>query len=135
MRIGWLLHQCVEIISVVLTLVVFGHKSVGGLGYSGLWSLGPGTALICRSVDTALLGNVLTLSRLLANFLQLRRVPPITLIFNNRLDAVVTGVLIALVSLLLFESVRQWIELLSGKKAVQTAETPFVPTRLAGERA
>ena len=56
------------------------------------------------------------------------------LIFNNRLDAVVTGVLIALVSLLLFESVRQWIELLSGKKAVQTAETPFVPTRLAGER-
>ncbi len=56
------------------------------------------------------------------------------LIFNNRLDAVVTGVLIALVSLLLFESVRQWIELLSGKKAVQTAETPFVPTRLAGEQ-
>ena len=56
------------------------------------------------------------------------------LIFNNRLDAMVTGVLIALVSLLLFESVRQWIELLSGKKAVQTAETPFVPTRLAGER-
>src|SRR5205807_1247583 len=36
------------------------------------------------------------------------------LIFNNRLDAVVTGVLIALVSLLLVESIRHWVGLLSG---------------------
>jgi len=56
------------------------------------------------------------------------------LIFNNRLDAVVTGILIALVSLLLIESVRQWIGLLSGRRVAQTAEAPFVATRLAQER-
>jgi carbon starvation protein len=57
------------------------------------------------------------------------------LIFNNRLDAVVTGILVALVTLLLFESVRQWIGLLSGKQVGQTKEAPFVLTRLAEERA
>ncbi|PYV78888.1 MAG: carbon starvation protein A [Acidobacteria bacterium] len=57
------------------------------------------------------------------------------LIFNNRLDAVVTGVLIALVSLLLVESIRHWVGLLSGKRVAQTAESPFVATRLAEERA
>ena len=57
------------------------------------------------------------------------------LIFNNRLDAAVTGVLIALVSLLLVESVRHWVGLLSGKRVAQTAESPFVATRLAEERA
>jgi carbon starvation protein len=56
------------------------------------------------------------------------------LIFNNRLDAVVTGILVALVTLLLFESVRQWIGLLSGKQVGQTREAPFVPTRLAEEQ-
>ena len=56
------------------------------------------------------------------------------LIFNNRLDAVVTGVLIALVSLLLVESIRHWVGLLSGKRVAQTAESPFVTTRLAEER-
>jgi carbon starvation protein len=57
------------------------------------------------------------------------------LIFNNRLDAVVTGILVALVSLLLVESARQWIGLLSGKRVARTAEAPFVPTRLAEEGA
>jgi len=56
------------------------------------------------------------------------------LIFNNRLDAVVTGILIALVSLLLIESLRHWTGLLSGKRAAQTSEAPFIPTRLAEER-
>ena len=56
------------------------------------------------------------------------------LIFNNRLDAVVTGILIALVSLLLIESVRQWIGLLSGKRVAKTAEAPFVLTQLTEER-
>src|SRR3954471_2374406 len=41
------------------------------------------------------------------------------LIFNNRLDAVVTGVLIVMVALILIESLRQWLGILSGKKQAQ----------------
>ncbi len=57
------------------------------------------------------------------------------LIFNNRLDAMVTGILVALVTLLLFESVRLWIGLVSGRQAARTAEAPFVRTRFAEEGA
>jgi carbon starvation protein len=57
------------------------------------------------------------------------------LIFNNRLDAVVTAALVVMVALLLFESVRQWIAVLSGKKEARVKETPFVMTRLVEERA
>jgi len=56
------------------------------------------------------------------------------LIFNNRLDAVVTGVLIVMVTLILLESSRQWFGILSGKKQAQTKESPFVITRLAEEQ-
>jgi carbon starvation protein len=56
------------------------------------------------------------------------------LIFNNRLDAVVTGFLIAMVALLLFESARQWIGVLGGSRQPSTSETPFVLTQMAGER-
>jgi len=56
------------------------------------------------------------------------------LIFNNRLDAAVTGILIALVGLLLLESLRQWIGVLSGRKESRLTESPFVPSRLAEER-
>jgi carbon starvation protein len=56
------------------------------------------------------------------------------LIFNNRLDAVVTGALIVMVGLILLESLRQWFGILSGKKAAQTKESPFVLTRLAKEQ-
>ena len=56
------------------------------------------------------------------------------LIFNNRLDAVVTGILIVMVALILVESVRQWFGILSGKKEARTKESPFVVTRLAEER-
>ena len=56
------------------------------------------------------------------------------LIFNNRLDAVVTGALITMVALILLESARQWLALLRGKKEVQLKESPFVITRLAEER-
>ena len=35
----------------------------------------------------------------------------------------------------LFESLRQWIGLVSGTRAVTTAEAPFVVTRLAEEQA
>ena len=53
------------------------------------------------------------------------------LIFNNRLDAWVTGLLMVLVAVLLVESVRQWLAALLGKKAHDTTESPFVLTRMA----
>src|SRR5579862_1689872 len=57
------------------------------------------------------------------------------LIFNNRLDAAVTAMLVVMVALVLFESLRQWIGILSGSKEAQVKESPFVMTRLAEERA
>jgi carbon starvation protein len=56
------------------------------------------------------------------------------LIFNNRLDAVVTGVLIVMVTLILVESARQWLGILNGKKEARVKESPFVVTGLAEER-
>lgn len=58
------------------------------------------------------------------------------LIFNNRLDAVVTGVLVLMVSLVVLESARGWIGILTGKREGRVKETPFVMTQLAsGEHA
>jgi carbon starvation protein len=56
------------------------------------------------------------------------------LIFNNRLDAVVTGALIVMVTLILLESARQWLGVLSGKRIASVKETPFVATRLVEEQ-
>jgi carbon starvation protein len=57
------------------------------------------------------------------------------LIFNNRLDAAVTGLLLVMVTLVLIESARQWLGVLSGRKEARVKEAPFVMTRLAEERA
>ena len=56
------------------------------------------------------------------------------LIFNNRLDAAVTVVLVVMVALVLLESGRQWLGILSGRKEARVKETPFVMTHLAEER-
>jgi len=56
------------------------------------------------------------------------------LIFNNRLDAAVTGILIAMVTLLLIESVRRWVGVLGGEHDLRSTESPFVATRLAKGR-
>jgi hypothetical protein len=56
------------------------------------------------------------------------------LIFNNRLDAVVTASLVLMVTLVLFESARQWISVLTGREEARVKETPFVMTRLAEEQ-
>jgi carbon starvation protein len=56
------------------------------------------------------------------------------LVFNNRLDAAVTLVLVAMVGLVLIESVRQWIGILNGRKDSRVKESPFTRTRLAEER-
>ena len=55
------------------------------------------------------------------------------LIFNDRLDALVTGVLIIMVALILVESALEWIRVLSGRKQAEVQEAPFVTTRFAME--
>lgn len=57
------------------------------------------------------------------------------LIFNARLDAAVTAGLILMVALVLIESGRQWLRVLTGREEARVKETPFVMTRLAEERA
>jgi carbon starvation protein len=56
------------------------------------------------------------------------------LIFNNRLDAAVNAVLVVMVALVLVESLRQWMGILSGAKAARVQESPFVRTRLVEEQ-
>ncbi len=56
------------------------------------------------------------------------------LIFNNRLDAAFTGILVVMVTLVLIESLRQWIGILSGAREGRVKESPFVRTRFAEER-
>ncbi|HWR13639.1 MAG TPA: carbon starvation CstA family protein [Terriglobales bacterium] len=57
------------------------------------------------------------------------------LIFNDRLDAAVTGVLLVLVGLMLAQSLVEWGRVLSGRKQAVTRETPFVSSRYAAEEA
>jgi carbon starvation protein len=57
------------------------------------------------------------------------------LIFNNRLDAAVTAVLVVMVTLVLVESGRQWWGILSGAREGRMKESPFVRSRFAEERA
>jgi carbon starvation protein len=54
-------------------------------------------------------------------------------IFNDRLDAVVAGLLVCLVSVILVESVLEWWCVLSGRKAARVKESPFVASRFAAE--
>src|SRR6266851_486058 len=55
------------------------------------------------------------------------------LIFNDRLDAAVAGVLVVLVAVVVIESALEWARVLSGRKAAEVREAPFVMTRLALE--
>ena len=59
----------------------------------------------------------------------------VRLIFNNRLDAAVTAVLVIMVAMVLIESARKWIGVLSGREEARVKESPFVMTRLAEEEA
>src|ERR1700720_2583214 len=55
------------------------------------------------------------------------------LIFNDRLDATVTGVLVMMVAMILIESSVECARVISGSKSAATQEAPFVMTRLAME--
>jgi carbon starvation protein len=55
------------------------------------------------------------------------------LIFNDRLDAVVTGTLIVLIGLILIESALEWTRVVSGRKQPRVKESAFVVTRFATE--
>jgi carbon starvation protein len=57
------------------------------------------------------------------------------LIFNDRVDAAVTAILIFFVVLILAESVMVWLGVLRGKRLVILTETPYVATRFATEDA
>jgi carbon starvation protein len=56
-------------------------------------------------------------------------------IFNNRLDAVVCGVFMALVAIILLDSLRLWFGIIRGTADRRVAEAPFMPSRLNAEEA
>jgi carbon starvation protein len=47
------------------------------------------------------------------------------LIFNDRLDAAVTGVLVVMVAMILIESSLECMRVISGSKSAATKEAPF----------
>jgi carbon starvation protein len=55
------------------------------------------------------------------------------LIFNDRLDAGVTIVLVVLVVMVLAESLMEWARVLSGKKQAMVTEAPFVQSKFVGD--
>ena len=56
-----------------------------------------------------------------------------TLIFNARLDAVVCGIFLVLVTTILLDSVRLWVGIIRGTRHAPVQETPFVLTQLRSE--
>jgi carbon starvation protein len=54
-----------------------------------------------------------------------------TLIFNSRLDAAVCGVFLILVTVILIDSIRVWMGILSGTRDARLTETPFIQSELA----
>jgi carbon starvation protein len=56
------------------------------------------------------------------------------LVFNDRLDALVTGILICMVTLILLESILLWVRVLSGRREAKVKESPFVMTRFVEEQ-
>jgi carbon starvation protein len=56
-----------------------------------------------------------------------------TLIFNARLDAVLCGVFLLLVTTILVDSMRVWIGILRGTRDTRVCEAPFVLSQLRAE--
>ncbi len=55
------------------------------------------------------------------------------LIFNDRVDAAVTGILIVMVTLILLESIFLWWKVATGRTRATVSESPFVPSHFALE--
>ena len=55
------------------------------------------------------------------------------LVFNDRLDAAVSGILVLLVVLIVAESVLEWSRVLSGRKLPRVNEAPAIPSRFAAD--
>jgi carbon starvation protein len=55
------------------------------------------------------------------------------LIFNNRLDAVVCGIFLVLVTTILVDSIRLWVGILRGTREARLVEAPFVLSKLSPE--
>ena len=55
------------------------------------------------------------------------------LVFNDRLDAAVTGVLVVMVTMILVESALECGKIIAGSKTAVTKEAPYVTSRLALE--
>jgi carbon starvation protein len=55
-------------------------------------------------------------------------------IFNERLDAVVCGIFLALVAVIVLDSARVWFGLLRGTRAAVSSESPFIPSSFEAER-
>jgi len=81
----------------------------------------------------------LSFARLLASQVAAGKIPAAKLadtqrvIFNQRLDAVVTAILATMVTVLIVEGLMQWYGILSGKGDTALHETPYVRTRWAPE--
>lgn len=56
-----------------------------------------------------------------------------TVIFNNRLDAVVCGVFLILVTTIIADSILLWVGILRGTRTSRSTESPFVLTQLQAE--
>jgi len=56
-----------------------------------------------------------------------------TLIFNERLDAVVCGIFLVLVAAIVLDSLRVWVGVLRGTREARVTETPFVMSKLRPE--
>jgi carbon starvation protein len=54
-------------------------------------------------------------------------------IFNAKLDAVVCGIFVVLVTTILIDSLRVWTGILRGKRESTLTEAPFVVSRLRPE--
>ena len=54
------------------------------------------------------------------------------MMFNDRLDAAVAAFFLISVIVILADSIREWVAVISGRKPAQTSEAPYVKTALVG---